>query len=77
MMSFKDAVITCVKTKAFTLQGRAQRSEYWWFILFYIIVGIVANIFIVIPIIGSIIYLVISLLLFIFPLRSVFAACMI
>jgi len=34
MMSFTDAVKSVLQ-KSFTLQGRASRSEYWWFILFY------------------------------------------
>ena len=71
MMSFKDSVITCVKIKAFTVRGRAMRSEYWWFALFYLIVGMVAYILnIVVPIVGPIIYAVISLLLFIFSFTA-------
>lgn len=38
-MDFMDAVKTCLR-KYFTFRGRAQRSEYWWFYLFTIIVGI-------------------------------------
>ena len=29
-MTFSDSVITCLK-KYFVFQGRASRSEYWWF----------------------------------------------
>ena len=36
MMGFGDAVKTCFQ-KSFTLQGRASRSEYWWFTLFMIL----------------------------------------
>jgi len=36
MMSFADSVKGCMQ-KSFTLQGRASRSEYWWFYLFYFI----------------------------------------
>jgi len=42
-MDFMEAVKTCLK-KYFSFRGRARRSEYWWFYLFTIIVGIVANI---------------------------------
>jgi len=41
MMSFTDS-IKSVLQKSFTLQGRASRSEYWWFYLFYIIMYIIA-----------------------------------
>lgn len=40
-MGFSDAISTCLK-KYFTMSGRAPRSEYWWFILATIIVGLVA-----------------------------------
>ena len=39
MMGFADAAKTCMQ-KSFTLQGRASRSEYWFFYLFYIVVVI-------------------------------------
>jgi uncharacterized membrane protein YhaH (DUF805 family) len=42
-MDFMDAVKTCLR-KYFTFRGRAQRSEYWWFYLFTIIVGVFAQI---------------------------------
>lgn len=38
-MDFMDAVKTCLR-KYFTFRGRAQRSEYWWFYLFTIIVAV-------------------------------------
>lgn len=42
-MKFMDAVKTCfAKYADFT--GRASRSEYWWFVLFEVIVLIVAQI---------------------------------
>jgi uncharacterized membrane protein YhaH (DUF805 family) len=34
-MGFKEAVRTCLKQKYATFQGRASRSEYWYFMLFY------------------------------------------
>jgi len=42
-VDFGESVKTCLR-KYFTFSGRAQRSEYWWFYLFTIIVGIVAAI---------------------------------
>lgn len=41
-MDFMTAVKTCF-SKYFTIQGRAQRSEYWWYALFTIIVAIIAT----------------------------------
>ena len=34
MMSFTQAIQTCLKEKYFDFKGRAPRSEYWWFALF-------------------------------------------
>lgn len=34
-MGFKEAVRTCLREKYFTFSGRASRSEYWWFQLFF------------------------------------------
>jgi uncharacterized membrane protein YhaH (DUF805 family) len=42
-MSFQDAVRTCLQ-KYVTFSGRARRSEYWFFVLFTVIVGIVAGV---------------------------------
>ena len=36
-MGFKEAVRTCLREKFFTLKGRASRSEYWYFSLFFFI----------------------------------------
>jgi uncharacterized membrane protein YhaH (DUF805 family) len=33
-MSFQDAVRTCLQLKYADFNGRARRSEYWWFALF-------------------------------------------
>ena len=38
-MSFMDSTKTCVQ-KSFTIEGRASRSEYWFFYLFIIIAEI-------------------------------------
>lgn len=40
-MKFMDAVKTCF-TKYIDVNGRASRSEYWWFVLFIFIVNFVA-----------------------------------
>ena len=37
-MGFTEAVRTCLKLKYATFQGRASRSEYWYFFLFYFLV---------------------------------------
>jgi uncharacterized membrane protein YhaH (DUF805 family) len=42
-MSFQDAVRICLTQKYFDFNGRARRSEYWYFVLFYAIVQIVAS----------------------------------
>lgn len=39
-MQFIDAVKS-VYTNYFKFEGRARRSEYWWFALFYIVVAVV------------------------------------
>ena len=33
-MGFADAVKTCMSSKFIEFKGRAQRSEYWWFLVF-------------------------------------------
>lgn len=42
-MTFADAVKTCFR-KYVTFSGRATRPEYWWFVLFIIVGGIIAGI---------------------------------
>lgn len=37
-MGFVDAVSTCLTAKYATFEGRAARSEYWYFSLFYLLV---------------------------------------
>jgi uncharacterized membrane protein YhaH (DUF805 family) len=41
-LSFVDAVRSALSKYA-TFSGRARRSEYWWFVLFNIVVSIVAR----------------------------------
>lgn len=42
-MGFTEAVKTCFN-KYITIEGRARRSEYWWFILFGFLGSLVASI---------------------------------
>ena len=46
-MDFATSVRTCLVEKYATFKGRASRSEYWWFVLAYVIavvlVGIVSG----------------------------------
>ncbi|MBQ3944798.1 MAG: DUF805 domain-containing protein [Alphaproteobacteria bacterium] len=40
-MSFPDSIKTCLVEKPFTFKGRASRSEFWWFFLFfYLCIGL-------------------------------------
>ena len=43
-MTFKESIITCIQYKYCDFKGRASRSEYWWFILFTILVYVGATI---------------------------------
>jgi uncharacterized membrane protein YhaH (DUF805 family) len=42
-MGFGTAITTCF-SKYVDFQGRARRSEFWWWVLFAIILGVVANV---------------------------------
>lgn len=42
MMGFGTAIVNCFK-HSFTFEGRASRSEFWWFFLFYNIVSTVGG----------------------------------
>lgn len=41
-MNMRDAIVTCF-SKYVDFSGRARRSEYWFWVLFNLIVGFVAN----------------------------------
>ena len=43
MMNLMDAVVTCLQ-KYIGFEGRASRSEYWWFFLFTIIASFISGI---------------------------------
>lgn len=42
-MEFPQAVRTCLKEKYVKFSGRASRSEFWYFYLFSVILGLIAN----------------------------------
>lgn len=42
-MDFKTAIRTCLQEKYARFSGRASRSEYWWFILAYVIGAILVS----------------------------------
>jgi uncharacterized membrane protein YhaH (DUF805 family) len=43
-MSFQDAIRVCLQRKYADFNGRARRSEFWFFVLFSAIVSIVGSI---------------------------------
>ncbi len=52
-MSFTEAVRTCISKYA-TFDGRATRSEFWWFYLFIVIVSAIGYIpFLILAALGS------------------------
>lgn len=38
-MTFSESVSTCLLKKYADFEGRARRSEYWWFVLFQLLVS--------------------------------------
>lgn len=49
-MTFKQSVLICLGPKyLFKIQGRASRSEYWWFALFICLVNIASAVFWIFP----------------------------
>lgn len=42
-MDFKTSVTTCLKEKYARFSGRASRSEYWWFVLAYVVGAILVS----------------------------------
>lgn len=43
-MTFNDSVKFCFTKGYFSIQGRASRSEYWWFVLYYCCLSFAATI---------------------------------
>ncbi len=39
-MDFKTSLVTCLSEKFATCKGRASRSEYWYFVLFYTLLSL-------------------------------------
>lgn len=48
-MTFKDALMACLRYKLFNLRDRATRSEYWWFMLFAFLLQQVVGLLVVLP----------------------------
>ena len=42
-MNFQNAIKSCIKKKYANFSGRASKSEYWWFFLFYILAGVASQ----------------------------------
>lgn len=40
-VSFKEAVIRAIKDNYCNFNGRSSRSEYWWYCLFTVILGVI------------------------------------
>ncbi len=73
-MGFTESITTCMGKYA-TFEGRATRSEYWWFYLFTLLVGWIATIVGTVSLgleVGQIFQGVVSLILF---LPSLAAGC--
>ena len=41
-MTFQQSIQTCLNKYA-DFKGKASRSEYWWFYLFYIVAGVIPS----------------------------------
>jgi uncharacterized membrane protein YhaH (DUF805 family) len=44
-MTFLKSIKTCLTDKYYTFSGRASRSEFWWFVLFCMIMSVVFDTF--------------------------------
>ena len=66
-MTFGESVTTCYR-KYVDLNGRASRSEYWWFFLFAVLVDL--GVFVLTAAIGRPIFIVISLIVLWVPLLA-------
>ena len=63
MVTFSQAIIICLQEKAFNYQDRASRSEFWFYMLFAVIVDLVAQFLLIIPLIGSLLHFVVTIVL--------------
>ena len=43
-VTFQEAVIRAIKDNYCNFNGRASRSEYWWYCLFAVILGVVISV---------------------------------
>jgi uncharacterized membrane protein YhaH (DUF805 family) len=71
-MTFSEAVNTCLKEKYATFEGRGPRSEYWNFVLFYIVAYVA--LMIVAAILGAIsnvLALIVSIVVLVFALGMI------
>lgn len=57
-MNFTDAVKVCFN-KYVEFKGRASRSEFWWFQLFYVLIALIGTM--INPVLGGIVYLALFL----------------
>lgn len=65
-MTLSESVKTCLGPKYFfKFQGRASRSEFWWFMLFIGLVNLVSGLLFALfpPMVGASLSLIVSLLL--------------
>ncbi len=65
-MEWYDWFFDCVKNKYADFEGRARRSEYWYFVLCVIIINVILNILALLPFVGfliSFVAIIVSLLL--------------
>ena len=51
-MEFGQSIKTCFSKYA-TFSGRASRSEFWWFYLFYVLIGYAIGIIMAFVMVGS------------------------
>lgn len=65
IMNFGQSLHTCLISKVFNVHDRAPRSEFWWFMLALTIFNIIGGLVMLIPILGAIVYFVVSIWLFI------------
>ena len=42
-MTFPESIQTCLAEKYMDFSGRADRSEYWWFFLFQLLLNVVVS----------------------------------
>ena len=65
MVSFGQSLHTCLIKKIFNVSDRAPRSEFWWFMLAIFIFNFLGGLIMLVPLIGMLVYFVLSIWLFI------------